>query len=731
MTDKRDKQPEEPPRPGSVSNWAELTLTHRCNQRCFFCYEEGRDIAREPPMEEVRRILEDTAKRADQAVLCGKEVLLRPDVLDIVSYGRSLGMRVVVFTNGQALDAPGFVEQLVQAGCDSLTISVHFPDAETFARGARVPEAGFHRQMQGIAEVGKYNREHPQRPIGVSTETDMSALNIGRLAEMRQILIDRLGTTGWNMRLANLLPAHIYDIGLDFSLDSTKVRSRELKDFIKSHPPELPLAFVKVALCLLPEGQQHMSLETEYLRKGTVLTLNHQQIDTVTFDTDSVSRSRDVLGLMELHPYRWICRSCPLAPLCRFERVAWAYPCFLPRQSLKPLALTHLTPQQVLERSGPAPEAVAYAEGVGKQLAGIRYPEEELLDALRQEGTNKPVLGDAWADGDPLLVARLAFDGQEIDVRFESPFRRRGEERILGSLMRGWSVSLLTRDLPSDRSLALLRAIERLPLPDVRRFREGPVYHRETAQLLETAYARLGSRLWPGHGQIAGWTTTEMRLREDHFLDISLLAADGSRGLLVFETRTEAGEPGAFDPASTPVRLRLLPFLEGPKPSPASWRKLLEELAIAVGDGKVDALARLDVVGSFETPLRLDNGIWGTEGPGQPGSSDSPVTQGSQTPHLRIVMTSSSGKEVLFSVAPASLSTPWFKKVGSLAFWYSGDLQETDAQVFARVIMEAMKHLDDRLLDGDAVPGWTETIRQILSHNRMEDRYEFAVSWSL
>lgn len=729
MTDPRGRTPGSRG-PGEVADWAELTLTHRCNQRCFFCYEEGRDVAREPAMDEVHRILEDTAKRADQAVLCGKEVLLRPDVLEIIAYGKSLGLRVVSFTNGQALDSPGFIERLVEAGCDSLTISFHFPDEETFVRGARVPASGFHRQMRGLAEVGRYNREHPENPIGVSTETDMSALNVGRLSEMRQILIDHMGTTGWNMRLANLLPAHIYDIGLDLSLDSMEVRRQELREFLDTHPPELPLAFVKVALCLLPEGTQHMSLEMEYLRQGTVLTLNHQQIDAVSFDTDSVSRGRDVLGLLNQHPYRWVCRSCPMAPLCRFERVAWSYPYFLPRRALKPMPLTDTHPRQALEARAPAPAAVAHADALLLRLSQVRYPEEDLLRALGRGASTGFDLVDAWADGDPLLVARLSAFGTEVDVRFETPYRKQGTTRSLTYLLEGWNLAIESPELSLEDCRTLLESLERLPLPDLRRFDEGPLLHRETELLLKVAWARFGNRLWKGLGTLAGWTVDAIDLREDRFLDVSLVAPSGSRAVLALEARIDAACHRDTDPLSIPLRLRLVPFLEGPKPPMNRWKALLVELSTSVGLDAEEALVRMSVVGSFETPIRLEDGFWSAETPTTAGASDGASGKADSGQRLNILVTWGEAQAVQFYVAPLANQAHWFKRSEALAFWYSGELKSREAQVFARLLLAVMKHLDRVQLTESSLPLWEKTLHEILVHNRLESQYQVELSWS-
>jgi len=410
-----------------IVNWAEITLTHRCNQRCFFCYEDGRDVAREPDLDSVKRILDETRKRADQAVLCGKEVLLRRDILDIVSHGASLGLRMVVFTNGQALARNGLVEQLVEAGCSSLAISFHFPDAETFALCSRTSPRGFARQLAGIARVGEYNRQHPAKPLSVSTETDMFAANLGRLAEMRRHLLDGFGSSPWSMRVASLLPAQIYDIGIPDIMEPMALRRAELAEFMKTHPRNVPLHFVKTAFCLLPEGEYHRILDLEYVYRSTDLTFNHEEIGQVTSDRLTVSGDRDVEGILKDHPYRMVCRTCRLAPICRFERVSWFFPAFAPRREDRPIPVTSVGMADVLARLGPDPGGAARMEKVRDRLLAAPFPEEALLRALSSPVAGQPVLTEFWVDREPFLVLRFAHEGFEVDLHVGWTSPQQGE----------------------------------------------------------------------------------------------------------------------------------------------------------------------------------------------------------------------------------------------------------------------------------------------------------------
>jgi uncharacterized Fe-S cluster-containing radical SAM superfamily protein len=461
-----------------IVNWAEITLTHRCNQRCFFCYEDGRDVAREPDLDSVKHILEETRKRADQAVLCGKEVLLRRDILDIVSYGASLGLRMVVFTNGQALARKGLVEQLVEAGCSSLAISFHFPDAEAFAQCSRTSPKGFARQLAGIARVGEYNRQHRNKPLSVSTETDMFSLNLGRLSEMRRHLMDGFGGSPWSMRVASLLPAQVYDIGIPDVMEPMELRRQELAEFIATHPADVPLHFVKTAFCLLPETEYHRVLDLEYVYRSTDLTFNHEEIGQVTSDRLTVSGDRNVEGILKDHPYRMVCRTCRLTPICRFERVSWFFPAFAPRWVDRPIPVTSVGIADVLARLGPDPGGAARMEKVRDRLLAQPFPEEVLLRALSSPIAGEPVLKEFWADRDPFLVLRFAHEGFEVDLHLGWPSPQRGDGGVAAGYL--W-VRDVSRNLVPARIVDACMATLRGAMPPERDAWKGTWHFDEAA----------------------------------------------------------------------------------------------------------------------------------------------------------------------------------------------------------------------------------------------------------
>lgn len=126
-------------------------LTRTCNLKCVHCYtgSEGKTYPDELTHEEAKAVLRDLAAFKAPAVLfSGGEPLVRPDMFELATYARSLGLHVVASTNGTLITAEiarkfkelGFA--YVGISLDSAIPAVH--DAFRGTAGA------FERTMRGF-----------------------------------------------------------------------------------------------------------------------------------------------------------------------------------------------------------------------------------------------------------------------------------------------------------------------------------------------------------------------------------------------------------------------------------------------------------------------------------------------------------------------------------------------------------------------------------------------------
>ncbi|MDR1702840.1 MAG: radical SAM protein [Sporomusaceae bacterium] len=100
--------------------------TNRCNLSCQHCYINAADIdySGELTTSEAKTFIDDLAEiKAPVLLFSGGEPLLRPDILELGAYAKSLGVRPVLSTNGTliTLDA---AQQIKAAGFEYVGVSL-------------------------------------------------------------------------------------------------------------------------------------------------------------------------------------------------------------------------------------------------------------------------------------------------------------------------------------------------------------------------------------------------------------------------------------------------------------------------------------------------------------------------------------------------------------------------------------------------------------------------------
>lgn len=101
-------------------------VTRRCNLHCLHCYSssQNREYEGELTTGEGRKLLDDLAAFGVPVVLfSGGEPLSRPDLLELITYARELGMRAVLSTNGTLL-SESVAAALMKIGMSYVGVSV-------------------------------------------------------------------------------------------------------------------------------------------------------------------------------------------------------------------------------------------------------------------------------------------------------------------------------------------------------------------------------------------------------------------------------------------------------------------------------------------------------------------------------------------------------------------------------------------------------------------------------
>jgi len=109
------------------------SITTKCNLKCKHCYSDSVEQAApdELSTEEAFRLMDDLSKwRIGLLVIDGGEPLCREDILDVVKYASSKGIRTTIGSNGTLIDE-AMARKMLDAGVKCVAISVDAVDART------------------------------------------------------------------------------------------------------------------------------------------------------------------------------------------------------------------------------------------------------------------------------------------------------------------------------------------------------------------------------------------------------------------------------------------------------------------------------------------------------------------------------------------------------------------------------------------------------------------------
>lgn len=131
--------------------------TNACNMYCAHCYRDaGCKADEELSTAEAKTLLEQIAKAGFKIMIfSGGEPLTRPDIVELVTYASSLGLRPVFGTNGTLITVD-MARQLKKAGAMGMGISLDSMNAQKHDEFRRFPGAweGAVRGMRNCREAG-------------------------------------------------------------------------------------------------------------------------------------------------------------------------------------------------------------------------------------------------------------------------------------------------------------------------------------------------------------------------------------------------------------------------------------------------------------------------------------------------------------------------------------------------------------------------------------------------
>jgi radical SAM protein with 4Fe4S-binding SPASM domain len=127
------------------------SITTKCNLKCKHCYSSSVEQAAPDELStgEAFHLMDDLSRWGiGLLIIDGGEPLCREDLLDVVKYASSKGIRTTIGSNGTLIDRP-MARKLVEAGVMAVAISVDGADAQTHDSFRGISGA-FEQTMKGI-----------------------------------------------------------------------------------------------------------------------------------------------------------------------------------------------------------------------------------------------------------------------------------------------------------------------------------------------------------------------------------------------------------------------------------------------------------------------------------------------------------------------------------------------------------------------------------------------------
>jgi heme b synthase len=169
-------------------------VTRSCNLACGHCRASALRGPYEGELgtEKCLRLLDEIAAVGKPVIiLTGGEPLLRADIYDIAAYGNSLGLRMVLATNGTFV-TEAVAKKLIEAGIPRLSTSRDGPDAGSHDAFRCVPGA-FAEALAGIEAMKKAGLEF-------QINTTITQANLAQIREIHD-LAHRLGAAAHHIFL--------------------------------------------------------------------------------------------------------------------------------------------------------------------------------------------------------------------------------------------------------------------------------------------------------------------------------------------------------------------------------------------------------------------------------------------------------------------------------------------------------------------------------------------------
>lgn len=160
-----------------------LSVSGLCNNKCLFCCASSDRSMRS--LAQIKSELDAAREKdCDEVVLTGGEPTIYPDIIEVVSYAKSIGFKSIkTVTNGRMFFYRDFTDEIINAGLNEIIFSIHGPAPEVHDLHTGSP-GSFSQLIKGIKNVSSHKN------VIISTNTTITKMNYKYLPSTIQLMIN-------------------------------------------------------------------------------------------------------------------------------------------------------------------------------------------------------------------------------------------------------------------------------------------------------------------------------------------------------------------------------------------------------------------------------------------------------------------------------------------------------------------------------------------------------------
>lgn len=165
-----------------MNNRLVIRLSLTCNNHCKFCvFGKEREKIQDRTERQIKEIL-NCNRNYRSVVFTGGEPCLRPDLINLVTYAKSMGFKEVqIQSNGRMFIYKGFCRELISAGTNEFALAIHGPNPKIHDHLTSI-KGSFRQALQGMENLKRLGQY-------VITNTVITKTNYKFIPQIAKMLI--------------------------------------------------------------------------------------------------------------------------------------------------------------------------------------------------------------------------------------------------------------------------------------------------------------------------------------------------------------------------------------------------------------------------------------------------------------------------------------------------------------------------------------------------------------